>query len=403
MTAAPAAAIGRSPDRAPCARMWAVGAFGVHRERRRRRPRRTRSEAAPARNPTEDAGYRVPALRHIDARSPIARSLLLLPIGDGLVFRTTGASAVTAGTVGPVRRLRHRYLAAVVGIAAAAASCSAAPEAQLDELVLPGGFQPEGIAAGPGTTVFVGSIPTGAVFRADARTGDGAVLVAGRAGRAAIGLDEAGGRLYVAGGPTGQAFIYDAASGDDVAQLRLTDAEPAFVNDVVVTESAAFFSDSLNPAIYRVDRASLAVTVIPLTGDLAYEPGFNANGVEASADGSRLVIVQTNTGQLFRVEAATGVTRRIALTGGTSLPGGDGLLSSGQHLLVVQNSENQISVLRLDADWATADVVRRITDPRFDAPTTVARSGDRLFVVNASPGLADPAAAPYRAVAIARP
>ena len=39
-------------------------------------------------------------------------------------------------------------------------------------LPLPDGFQPEGIEIGPGTTFYVGSIPTGAIYRGDLRTGE---------------------------------------------------------------------------------------------------------------------------------------------------------------------------------------------------------------------------------------
>lgn len=69
---------------------------------------------------------------------------------------------------------------------------------------LPDGFQPEGIAVGTGTTFYVGSIPTGAVYRGDLRTGEGEVLVPAQTGRAAIGLKyhERAGLLFVAGGPT---------------------------------------------------------------------------------------------------------------------------------------------------------------------------------------------------------
>src|SRR5690242_15897151 len=52
---------------------------------------------------------------------------------------------------------------------------------------LPVGFQPEGIAARD-SFIYVGSIPSGAVYRADISTGVGSVLVPSQAGRAAIGL-----------------------------------------------------------------------------------------------------------------------------------------------------------------------------------------------------------------------
>ena len=50
-----------------------------------------------------------------------------------------------------------------------------------DTIALPNGFRPEGIAIGRGTTVYIGSIPTGAILRLDARTGRTRTVVPGRA------------------------------------------------------------------------------------------------------------------------------------------------------------------------------------------------------------------------------
>lgn len=98
-------------------------------------------------------------------------------------------------------------------------------------IALPDGFAPEGIAVGKGTTFFVGSIPTGAVYRGDLRTGEGSVLVPGAAGRQAIGMDvDVRGRLFVAGGPTGRAFVYDGRTGVLLAEYSLTGGT-TFVND----------------------------------------------------------------------------------------------------------------------------------------------------------------------------
>lgn len=301
-----------------------------------------------------------------------------------------------------MRRARLLRAAATAIAVVLTASCSGGPAPLPDALELPAGFQPEGIAAGPGSSFFVGSIPTGAVYRGDVRSGEGSVLVAARQGRAAIGLEDAGGRLFVAGGPTGRAFIYDSRTGADVATVLLTSQQPSFINDVAVTDTSAFFTDSLSPVIYRVDRETLEVASIALTGDLVYEEGFNANGIEATADGRALVIVQTNTGELFTVEAGTGATRRIDLAGDGPLPGGDGLLLSGRTLYVAQNSENQIAVVRVDTGLATGTVVGRITDARFDAPTTIAAVADHLYVVNARVDLADPGTAAYRVVRVER-
>ena len=101
----------------------------------------------------------------------------------------------------------------------ASAALAAAPFPET--FPVPPGSQPEGIASGQGTTLYVGSRLDGSVYRADARTGNGAVLVPGRPEeRGAYGLKLAGGKLYVAGGPFGTGYVYDARTGADVAQLR---------------------------------------------------------------------------------------------------------------------------------------------------------------------------------------
>jgi streptogramin lyase len=90
-----------------------------------------------------------------------------------------------------------------------------------DRIALPNGFQPEGIAAGKGRSVYVGSIPTGRVLEIDTKTGTSQEAVPARDGHAAIGLkyDRRGDRLFVSGGPTGKAFVYDASSGAELAAL----------------------------------------------------------------------------------------------------------------------------------------------------------------------------------------
>ena len=253
---------------------------------------------------------------------------------------------------------------------------------------LPNGFQPEGIAAGKGRDLYVGSIPTGAIWKGDAKKGTGAVLVPGREGRAAIGVkvDRRAKRIVVAGGPTGKAFVYGARDGRDIAQLQLAPAgQETFVNDLVLTRRGAFFTDSRNPQIYRVRGRD--VKTIPLTGDIAYTTGNNANGIESARGGRKLITVQGNVGKLFTIDPRTGVTDQIDL-GGASVPNGDGLLLQGRTLYVVQNRLNKIAVVRLSRNLASGRVVREITNPAFDVTTTLAKSRGGLYTVNARFGIA---------------
>ncbi|HEV2712137.1 MAG TPA: hypothetical protein VGU26_03490, partial [Gaiellaceae bacterium] len=174
-----------------------------------------------------------------------------------------------------------RRLALLTVWAAVAAIVLAAPlgaKSQFPErIALPDGFRPEGIAIGNGTTFYVGSIPTGAIFRGDLRTGEGSIFVPGATTpgeRAAIGVAFDHGRLYVAGGGLGKGFVYSASTGELLAtHTFFTPTAPGqtFVNDVVVARDGVYFTDSVRPFLYRVSGDQ--VTAIPLTGDIVYGPG----------------------------------------------------------------------------------------------------------------------------------
>lgn len=252
-----------------------------------------------------------------------------------------------------------------------------------DRIDLPDGWQPEGIATGQGHELYAGSIPTGAIYRVDARDGTGEVLVEPAEGRAAIGLvADKSDRLFVAGGPTGKAFVYDADSGDPLAELQLAPAgAETFVNDVDLARGAAYFTDSMRQVLYVVDGDLGEARELPLP-DIPMEPGFNLNGIVATPDGRTLIAVQSQNGRLWRIDAATGDAAEIEVDGGP-LTNGDGLLLRGKTLYVVQNRLNTIAVVELASDLSSGAVVDQLTSDDFDVPTTIARHGDSLYTVNA--------------------
>jgi sugar lactone lactonase YvrE len=268
----------------------------------------------------------------------------------------------------------------VVAVAVLAAPLTAGSRLP-ERIALPDGFRPEGIAI-KGTTFYVGSIPTGAIYRGDLRTGQGSIFVPGVAGRAAIGVEYHGGRLFVAGGPTGSGFVYSARSGTLLASQVFT-APPTFVNDVVVARGGAYFTDSMRPVLYRLSirRGSPSFETIPLSGDYVHQPGFNLNGIDATRDGRTLIVVQSATGKLFTVDRRTGVTNEIVLN--EAVTNGDGLLLDGRTLYVVRNQQNRVAVVELDRRLTSGTVVTHITDPDFDVPTTIDDFGKRLYAVNA--------------------
>jgi sugar lactone lactonase YvrE len=163
----------------------------------------------------------------------------------------------------------------------------------------------------------------------------------------------------------------------------------AFINDVIVTRDAAYFTNSNLPVYYRLPLGPGGqlpspgqVETIALTGDYQQVGGFNANGIEATANGKYLIIVNSALGTLYRVEPRTGQATAIDL-GGEVLTNGDGLLLRGSTLYVVQNRLNQIAIVDLARDLSSGEVVGTISNPHFDVPTTLAAFGSSLYAVNA--------------------
>ncbi|WCH95623.1 superoxide dismutase [Streptomyces moderatus] len=258
-------------------------------------------------------------------------------------------------------------------------------------LRLPNGFRPEGIAVGGGPYAYLGSLGDGSLYRADLRTGEGAIFSAGP-GTPSVGLDlDHRGRLFVAGRGQG-ARVVDARSGAILASYALTSATPTFANDVFLTPRAAWFTDSFQPALYALPLGRNGqlpdadeVVTLTLSGDWSQVAGevVNANGITATPDGSALLVVQSGVGALHRVDPRTGVTQLVDLGDAAPLTNGDGLLLIGRTLYVVQNRQNAVDVFTLATDGRSGVFRRRVTDPLFDVPTTVAAYKGRLYLPNA--------------------
>jgi hypothetical protein len=286
-----------------------------------------------------------------------------------------------------------------------ATTVAAAPTTRPDQLILPDGFQPEGIAVGRLPYAYLGSRADGDILRISLRTGRGTVLSAGP-GTPSLGLKlDDRGRLFVAGGTGGDARVLDARTGRLLRSYRLRTGT-AFVNDVVLTGGAAWFTDSARPVLYALPLGPHGelpdeAETIPLTGDLTYTGGTNANGITATPDGRGLLIVQSTTGGLFRT-TYDGVTSRVDL-GAETLLNGDGMWLRDRTLYVVQNRDNAITKLRLDRDAEHGQVLSRTKDARFDVPTTIAEWRGRFYLPNARFTTPPTPRTPYTVAGVAIP
>ncbi len=226
-----------------------------------------------------------------------------------------------------------------------------------------------------------------------------------RASRAATGLELEGDRLWVSGARFGNAFVYNARTGELLQQFQLATTPGAtFINDAVVTRHGVYFTDSQRPVIYKVGVGGIVgagpVTTIPLGGDYTHVAGqLNLNGIVATKNGKTLIAVQTFARKLLTIDPDTGVANEIDL-GGYDLTNGDGLLLKGRKLFVVQNRDNKVAVFRLSRDLTSATFLRSLTNSDLDVPTTIDNSGRKLYVVNARFGTTTPTDQAYHVVRV---
>jgi sugar lactone lactonase YvrE len=255
---------------------------------------------------------------------------------------------------------------------------------------LPNGFQPEGITSGFFGRLYAGSIANGAIWRGSALTGNGRILVPGETGRQAAGIHiDWRGRLWVAGANNHTIRVYNALTGRLLKTYTFPTA--GFINDLAITRHAVYATDSNNRQLAVVPLGRFGrlpdptkATLLPLTGDYVVTTGFNANGIVAK--NGWLIIDQSNTGKLFRINPATGVTTTIN-TGGYSVANGDGLALHNGRLYAVRNQDNLVAVFTLGMDLLSAALVGEIGSPavpnNLDVPTTATFALGKLWVVNA--------------------
>jgi sugar lactone lactonase YvrE len=298
----------------------------------------------------------------------------------------------TAKHGSPVARVRRvgvllLLLALMAGLAAPAVA-SRTPEVN----VLPGATSAEGIAAGRGATFYAGDLFRGDIFRGNVRRGTAELFIDAPEGRMATGMkvDVAHHLLFVAGGFTGQAYVYDTRTGATVATYQFALPGPAtappttVINDVAITGRGAWFTDSRQAQLYFVpvshSGAPRQFRTLALSGPAADTSGdFNLNGIQATPNGKTLIVAHSTTGQLYTVDPRTGASAIIA---GVSVPAVDGIVLEGRRLWAVQNS-NQVTRIRLDRHLTSGVVEKVITSDLFQTPSTAARFGRLLAVVNA--------------------
>src|SRR3954463_4323 len=249
---------------------------------------------------------------------------------------------------------------------------------------------PEGVAFDRRTKAFfVGIVGDGAIYRGTLGSATVAPYIPGGAGKSAVGLKVKRGKLYVAGGQSGSITVYDIASKAQVAKFET--GSGGFLNDLQVTRNGdVYVTDSFRPKLWHVTAdqvkagsgtpQGLDVSAVPYEGGGA----FNLNGIVAKG-ARKLVVVDTNSGKLFRIRLGrdgASIDRIDEVTGAT-VPGGDGMLLDRGRLVVFQGDPAQLSFLKLRHDARSARLDRPQTSDKLHGPSTVDRARKLYLVVNA--------------------
>ena len=271
--------------------------------------------------------------------------------------------------------------------------------------VLPGA-PPEGFTIGKGTSAYSASID-GSIYKVDLRSGEGEVLVPAEPNfdlendcyKLGLRVDPRTNYLFVAGCVVGNAYVFDAESGEEVAQYELATLGTV-INDVATARRAVYFTDFTGPFLYElplsrngdVPRSTNAAKAIPLIGSDATDPlgtPQTANGIVLMADNKTLVIGDSSTAQIYRVDPKTGVSDRIILD--TPLVGFiDGIVRDERRLYILTPADpedptdvDRIQVVKLDKDMLTGKLMGIITDEDLDGVASGAIRGNSLYVNNA--------------------
>lgn len=280
-----------------------------------------------------------------------------------------------------------KTLVLLCALAALVAVATAGSVARPSAYALPGSnVFPEGIDYwGKTGQFFVSSTGDGSVLRGeiDQPTASPAFVAPTGVGSSAIGVrvDKRNELLYIAGGPTGTVRVASATTG---ALLKTFTSGPGgFLNDLVVARNGdVYVTDSFRPTLWRIRAGAPAGALEPwlsfASTPLQYTPGFNVNGIVENQGGRYLILVQSSTGRLFRIDVGTKEVQPIDLGG--QLVNGDGLELNHKTLYAV--ASGAIVKVEFDQGFGSGTVVSRTTDPSFLSPTTLTLVGKRLLVVN---------------------
>ena len=255
---------------------------------------------------------------------------------------------------------------------------------------------PEGIAySHKAKSFYVSSLHYGKIGKVD-WTGKYSTFIDDKESISAIGIaaDEKRNLLYVAISDPGVSVkttaamkiakigAYDLTTGKrkfitDLAILNTTGGGN-FANDMAFDNAGnIYLNNSASPIIYKINQTGKAEVFV--TSDDWKKEGFNLNGIVCNQKVNYLLVCQSNTGEIYKVDIKT---KKISKTTTSPILGDDGLIFHKNELIVISNSSRKIIKLISNDNWTSAKNVGEVNS-EMTFPTTGTRVNGKYYVLNA--------------------
>ena len=255
---------------------------------------------------------------------------------------------------------------------------------------------PEGVAySHKAKSFYVSSLHYGKIGKVD-WTGKYSTFIDDKESISAIGIaaDEKRNLLYVAISDPGVSVkttaamkiakigAYDLTTGKrkfitDLAILNTTGGGN-FANDMAFDNAGnIYLNNSASPIIYKIDQIGKAEVFV--TSDDWKKEGFNLNGIVCNQKDNYLLVCQSNTGEIYKVDIKT---KKISKTTTSPILGADGLIFHKNELIVISNSSRKIIKLISNDNWISAKNVGELNS-EMTFPTTGTRVNGKYYVLNA--------------------
>ncbi|SDE24985.1 hypothetical protein [Kordiimonas lacus] len=174
--------------------------------------------------------------------------------------------------------------------------------------------------------------------------------------------------------PAAEILLLDGQTGALVRSWPMPAGTPTELNDLCLTTTHAYVTDSRGKRVLVLDRNRGSLTPLQINRRLYYP-----NGIVCHRGDSLYVADALG---LMRIDAEAGASVRLEAPEGQTLGGLDGLALDGDSIIAVQNGIGLPRLIAIDVSVSPASVTLLDSgNPAYDIPTTVALMNGTAHVI----------------------